>query len=72
MKEFEMNDLGLMTYILGIEFHNSKKGLLMHQRRNAFEILKKFEMEHYNAAITPDEPRLHLSKNEDEKNINPT
>lgn len=26
MKEFEMIDLGLMTYFLGIEFHKSEKG----------------------------------------------
>lgn len=41
MKEFEMTDLDHMTYFLGIEFHKSKKGLLMHQRRYALEILKK-------------------------------
>lgn len=34
--------------------------------------LKKFEMEHYNAAITPAEPRLHLSKDEHEQDVNPT
>lgn len=61
-KEFEMTDLGLMTYFLGIEFHKSKRGVLIHQRRYALEINKKFEMEHCNTAITPDEPRLQLSK----------
>lgn len=47
-----------MTYFLGIEFHKSKKRLLMHQRRYAFEILRKFEMKHCNDAITLAEPRL--------------
>lgn len=59
-----MTDLGLMTYFLGIEFYKSKGGLLMNQRRFALEILKKFEIEHYNAAINPAKPRLQLSKNE--------
>ncbi|XP_058742304.1 uncharacterized mitochondrial protein AtMg00810-like [Vicia villosa] len=72
MKEFEMTNLGLMTYFLVIEFHKSKKGLLMLQKRYALEILKKFEMEHCNSAITPGEPRLLLLKNEDEKSVNPT
>lgn len=43
MKEFEMTDLNHMTYFFDIEFHKSKKGLLMHQRRHAFEILKNLK-----------------------------
>ena len=41
MKEFEMTDIFHMRYFLGIEFHMSKKRLLIHQRRYALEILKK-------------------------------
>lgn len=58
MEEFEMTNLGLMAYFIGIEFHKSKRGMFMHQRRYALEILKKFEMEPYNVAISPTEPRL--------------
>lgn len=74
MKKFEMTDLGHMTYFFGIDFHKSKKGLLMHQRRYALEILKKkTEMEHRNISITHVfEPRMQLSKNEHEKDVNPT
>ncbi|XP_058732610.1 uncharacterized protein LOC131604166 [Vicia villosa] len=61
-----------MTYFLGIEVHKSKRGLLMHQRGYSIEILKKCDMEHYNAAITPAEPRLQLSKNEEQQNLDPT
>lgn len=71
MKDFEMTYFSLMTYFLGIEFHKSKKRLLMHQRRYALDILKKFEMEHYNVVITPIEPRLQLSNNKDEQDVNP-
>ena len=46
MEEFEMSDLGTMTYFLGIEFHKSKLGLLMHQRKYVVEILKKCDMEY--------------------------
>lgn len=53
-----MTDLGLMTYFLGIEFHKSEKGLLMHQMRYSLEILKKFEMEHCKVKTTYAEPRL--------------
>lgn len=65
MAKFEMTDLGVMTYFLGMEFHKSKMGLLMHQRRYALEILKRCEMEHYNASITPCVARLQLSKSEE-------
>ncbi|XP_050920267.1 uncharacterized mitochondrial protein AtMg00810-like [Lathyrus oleraceus] len=47
-------------------------GLAMHQRRYALEMLKKYEIEHCNAAITQAEPRLQLSKNEDEQDVDPT
>lgn len=72
MKEFEMINLGPMTYFLGINFHKSKKRLVMHQRRHALEILKKFKMEYCNVAITPTGPRMQMSKNEHEQNVNPT
>ena len=61
-----------MTYFLDIEFHKSKRGLLMHQIRHALDILKKFKIDYCNASITLVEPRLHLSKKEDEKHINLT
>lgn len=72
MKEFEMTNLILMTCFFGIGLHKSKRELLMHQRRYALKILKKFEMDHCNGAITPVEPRLQLSKNEDEQDVDPT
>ena len=53
-----MSDLGDISYFLGIEFYKSGRGLMMHQRRYASEILKIFEMEDCNAASTPAEPRL--------------
>ncbi|XP_058732917.1 secreted RxLR effector protein 161-like [Vicia villosa] len=72
MEEFEMSDLSVLKYFLGIEFHESKVGLLMHQRKYALDILKIFDMEHCNAALTPAEARLQLSKSEDEKDMDLT
>lgn len=71
MKEFEMTDLGFMTYFLSIELYKFERRQLMHQRRYALEILKKFEMDLCNVIITLDEPRLQLSKNEDEQDVDP-
>lgn len=67
MEEFEMKDLGHITYFLDIEFQKTNKGLLMQKRRYALEILKKFELKHCNSTTTPEEPRLQQSKEEDEK-----
>ncbi|OIV93950.1 hypothetical protein TanjilG_05653 [Lupinus angustifolius] len=51
--EFEMNDLGNLSYFLGIEFTRSKEGILMHQRKYSNDVLKRFNMEHCNLASTP-------------------
>src|ERR1044072_6292203 len=44
----------------------------MHQRKYACETLKMFDMEHCNVVNSPMKPRLQLSKNEDEGDVNPT
>lgn len=72
MKELDMKYIGHITYFFGIEFQKTSKEFLMHQRRYALEILKKFEMKHCNIPITPVEPRLKLSKEYDEKVVDPT
>jgi hypothetical protein len=72
MKEFYMTDLGQISYFLGIEFHISSRGLLMHQRRYAAEILKKFDMENCNHAVTPADTRLQLSKDDEEGDVDLT
>jgi hypothetical protein len=42
--EFEMTDLGLMRYFLGIEVHQSKTGIFISQSKYVHEILKRFNM----------------------------
>ncbi|KAK2440388.1 putative mitochondrial protein [Trifolium repens] len=72
MNEFEMTDLGKISYFLGIEFLNTSKGLMLHQRKYAGEILKRFNMTDCTYAITPMETNLKLEKNVDEDAVDPT
>lgn len=44
---------------------------MMHQRRYVSEILKRFEMKDCNATSTLAEPRLQLSKDSDEDDVDP-
>lgn len=67
-----MSDLGNIPYYVGIKFYKSSRGLMLHQRRYAREILKIFEMEDHNATLTPVEPRLQLTKDLDEDEFDPT
>ena len=63
--EFEMTNLGLMRYFLGIEVHQYKLGICILQSKYAHEILKRFNKINSKAAPTPVITRLKLSK-EDE------
>jgi transposase InsO family protein len=51
--EFEMTDLGIMKYFLGIELDQSTKGIFVCQQKYAADILKIFLMEECNPAETP-------------------
>ncbi|XP_020225084.1 uncharacterized protein LOC109806965 [Cajanus cajan] len=44
MKTFEMTDLGLMNYFLGIEVSQKKKGIFICQKKYIEALLKKFKM----------------------------
>ncbi|KAK6126757.1 hypothetical protein DH2020_039502 [Rehmannia glutinosa] len=45
MKTFEMTDLGLLHYFLGIEIHQRKDSIFISQKKYAESLLKKFKME---------------------------
>jgi hypothetical protein len=72
MTEFEMTDLGTISYFLGIEFLKTSKGLMLHQKKYAGEILKRFNMSDCTYAMTPMETNLKLEKNENEDAVDPT
>ena len=62
MLEFDMSDLGMMHYFLGIEVVQSAAGIFITQRRYAREILDRFGMKNCNLAETPTEVGLQLVK----------
>jgi len=61
-KEFEMTDLGLMKYFLGLEVIQGKDGIFVSQERYVEDVLKKFKMTSCNPVSTPMEPSTKLSK----------
>ncbi|KAL4354255.1 hypothetical protein GQ457_06G039790 [Hibiscus cannabinus] len=52
-KGFEMNDLGKMSYFLGMEILQLQQGIFICQRKYAIEVLKKFRMENCKTVSTP-------------------
>ncbi|XP_057999139.1 uncharacterized mitochondrial protein AtMg00810-like [Hevea brasiliensis] len=63
-KEFEMTDLGEMSYFLGIQIQQSQNAVLICQKKYAKEILKKFKMEECKAMNTPMNPKEKLLKDD--------
>ena len=52
-KEFDMSDLGLMKYFLGMEIWQFSHGIFLSQRKYAVELLKKFHLEKSKPTATP-------------------
>ena len=52
-KEFEMTDIGLMAYYLGIEVKQMEDEIFISQEGYAKDILEKFEMLNSNPVSTP-------------------
>nr|KYP72520.1 hypothetical protein KK1_005110 [Cajanus cajan] len=72
MNEFEMNDLGMMHYFLGIEIVQSESGIFLSQKKYVGEILKIFHIHDCNFANTPVECGFKLFKDHEGKKINST
>jgi hypothetical protein len=58
--EFEMKDLGLMHYFLGLEVWQSPKRIFLNQGKYAVEILKRFDMLECKSMNTPMEAKRKL------------
>ena len=52
-KEFEMKELGLLHYFMGLEIWQRKGGLFVSQGKYAREILEKFNMQGWKPIDTP-------------------
>jgi len=45
---FEMTDLGMFSYFLGMEFVYTNQGIILHQRKYINEVLNRFNMDQCN------------------------
>ncbi|CAL2226145.1 unnamed protein product [Prunus armeniaca] len=68
MIEFDMIDLGKMSYFLGIEVLQKTDGIFISQRKYAQEVLKRFNMDQCNPVV----PGFKLMKDEDGVRIDST
>ncbi|KAA0041959.1 putative mitochondrial protein [Cucumis melo var. makuwa] len=71
-QEFEMTDIGLMSYYLGIEVKQLEEGIFISQERYTREILKKFNMINSKPVTTPIETETKLSKHEEGDDVDPS
>ena len=69
--EFEMNDLGLMKFFLGIEMQQSESCIFISQSQYASEVLKIFNMSNCKTTPTLVITSLKLSKDDDGSTIDP-
>ena len=72
IKEFEMTNIDLMTYYLGIKIKQEEYKIFVNQEKFAKVIPKKFKKEDYAKANTLVMCGVKLSKNNEGENINST
>uniref|UniRef100_A0A453T4V4 Reverse transcriptase Ty1/copia-type domain-containing protein n=1 Tax=Aegilops tauschii subsp. strangulata TaxID=200361 RepID=A0A453T4V4_AEGTS len=73
MKElFKMSDLGLLSFYLGIEVHQSRDEITLCQEAYATKILVNCGMDDCNPSHTPMEAKLKLSKRSEAPAVDPT
>jgi hypothetical protein len=70
--EFEMTDLGKLSYFLGLEFKGSKLGVIMHQQKYISELLERFNMVDCNIATNPSETNAKLDECNNEEKVEAT
>ncbi|GLJ52115.1 hypothetical protein SUGI_1108460 [Cryptomeria japonica] len=70
--EFEMKDLGLMHYFLGMEVWQTNGEIFLGQGKYCFEILKRFRMEDCKAMSTPMITNWRKVDTSKEKDVDPT
>ena len=70
MKVFEMTDLGLMSFFLGMEIKQAEYEVFICYKKYAKEILKKFEFEKCKEANTPMNQKEKLCKKDGADKIN--
>lgn len=71
-KEFEMTDLGKLSYYLGIKVNQGRSNTELKQSAYVKKLLEKAEMAECNSVRYPMEPKIQLYKDENGKAINST
>jgi hypothetical protein len=71
-KEFEMKDLGLMHYFLGLEVWQREGEIFLGQGKYTIEILKRFGMEDCKTMTTPMITNLKKLNTSESEKVNPT
>jgi hypothetical protein len=61
-QEFEVKDLRLLCYFLGIEVSRSTKGIYLSQRKYVLDLLSETSMSRCHPASTPIESNHHITK----------
>ena len=57
---FEMSDLGLLHYYLGMEFWQKGDSIFVSQSKHAYSLLKRFHMENLKSMATPNGSRSQI------------
>ena len=70
--KFDMEDLGMMHYFLGMEVWQNADGISLLQGKYAIEILKRFRMMDCKAMTTPMASNLKLLSDASSKSIDAT
>jgi len=71
-QRFDMSDLGLLSFYLGIEVRQSASGISLSQAHYAKRILKLGDMVGCNSVHTPMEEKLKLSRESEAEEVNVT
>jgi hypothetical protein len=69
---FQMSDLGLLSFYLGIEVHQDSSSIFLRQTAYAKRIVELGRLTGCNPAYTPMEERLKLSRDSTTKEVNAT
>ena len=69
---FEMSDLGMMNYFLGMEIQQDNLGIFLSQKKYAIDVLKRFKLESCKEVATPLAQNERISKNDGEKLEDPS
>ncbi|KAI3725113.1 hypothetical protein L1987_64888 [Smallanthus sonchifolius] len=70
-KDFEMTDMGVLHYFLGMEINYDQERIILSQHKYAKMLLDRFRMTNCSIASNPMEYGLKLSKEDPEEDVNP-